>query len=69
MKINPALRNNQDSEKTKEAIKQNLDNPRQLEILYHLGCDEIQGYLYSPPVAEERFVDLLHSGKTLPVPP
>lgn len=52
-----------------KVLAEGVEKQEQLEILYHLGCDEIQGYLYSPPVAEERFVDLLHSGKTLPVPP
>ena len=36
-----------------------LEKQKQLDILYQLGCDEIQGYIYSMPRPEEQLARLL----------
>ena len=46
-------------------VAEGVENEQQLRILQSLSCDEIQGYLLSPPVDASRIVDLLAP----PVPP
>jgi len=40
-------------------LAEGLETPEQLELLKSLGCRFGQGYLFSPPVPAERFVELL----------
>ena len=40
-------------------VAEGVDSEEQLKLLRQLRCDEIQGYLFSPPVPVERFVALL----------
>jgi len=34
-------------------------------LLGSLGCDEVQGYLFSPPVSEEEMTEILKEGTRL----
>jgi EAL domain-containing protein (putative c-di-GMP-specific phosphodiesterase class I) len=36
-----------------------VEDQRQLECLYQLGCRVVQGYLFSPPVPAEQLTALL----------
>jgi diguanylate cyclase (GGDEF)-like protein/PAS domain S-box-containing protein len=40
-------------------IAEGVETPEQLEYLTSLGCDVIQGYLFSPPISTEGFTELL----------
>jgi diguanylate cyclase (GGDEF)-like protein/PAS domain S-box-containing protein len=40
-------------------IAEGVETPQQLEYLTSLGCDVIQGYLFSPPLSTESFTELL----------
>ena len=41
-----------------KVVAEGVESPEQLEFLHGLGCDEIQGYLYSAPLPAERFAAL-----------
>ena len=40
-------------------IAEGVETPQQLEYLTSLGCDYMQGYLFSPPLSKESFTELL----------
>ena len=42
-----------------KVIAEGVETDEQLDYLRHYGCDEIQGYLFSPPVAADRFEQIL----------
>lgn len=46
-------------------IAEGVETRAQLEFLKTLGCQEIQGYLFSPPVAPDKLAAMLQAGKTL----
>ena len=46
-------------------IAEGVESADQLAFLRGLGCDEIQGYLFSPPVPAEKFEALVRDGKQL----
>lgn len=48
-----------------KVLAEGVEKQEQLEVLYHLGCDEIQGYIFSIPLPEEQLAKLLHEGKVL----
>ena len=41
-------------------IAEGVENAAQEALLRQLGCDEVQGYLYSPPLPAAMFKDFLH---------
>ncbi len=43
-------------------IAEGVETIEQLTLLKELGCDEIQGYLYSRPLPNEKFTELLEIG-------
>ncbi len=49
-----------------KAIAEGVETEAQLAYLRKHGCDEIQGYLFSPPVPAETFADLLREGLSMP---
>jgi diguanylate cyclase (GGDEF)-like protein/PAS domain S-box-containing protein len=50
------------------AVAEGVETEAQLEFLRAQKCDEMQGYLFSPPVPAARFDELLESSKTLALP-
>ncbi|OHC61845.1 MAG: diguanylate cyclase [Rhodocyclales bacterium RIFCSPLOWO2_02_FULL_63_24] len=48
-----------------KVIAEGVESAEQLAFLKSLGCDEIQGYLFSPPVPAEKFAAMVHEGKRL----
>ena len=42
-------------------VAEGVENKEQFDYLAKLGCDEIQGYLFSPPVSVNEFTKLLDS--------
>ncbi|HLD66455.1 MAG TPA: EAL domain-containing protein [Pseudomonas sp.] len=47
-------------------VAEGVETEAQLNYLRSNGCDEIQGYYFSPPVPASAFAALLRSGKRLP---
>jgi EAL domain-containing protein (putative c-di-GMP-specific phosphodiesterase class I) len=47
-------------------VAEGVECAGQLELLASLGCDLVQGYLFSPPVPAERFARLLLEGVARP---
>lgn len=47
-------------------IAEGVETDAQLAYLRENGCDEIQGYYFSRPLAPQGFADILRSGKSLP---
>ena len=46
-------------------IAEGVETTEQLAFLKSLGCDEIQGYIFSPPVPAEKFAEMVRDGKRL----
>lgn len=50
-----------------QVVAEGVETNEQLQALYSMGCDEIQGYLFSRPVPRKQFSELL-ARETLPLP-
>jgi len=48
-----------------KVVAEGVDDPRQLAFLREHGCDQMQGYYFSPPVDHRDITRLLRSGKLL----
>jgi diguanylate cyclase (GGDEF)-like protein/PAS domain S-box-containing protein len=48
-----------------EVVAEGVETAAQAEFLRSLGCQYVQGYLFSPPVPPERFEEFVNSGKRL----
>ncbi len=51
-----------------EVVAEGVENTEQLEFLRHLNCNEIQGYLFSPPVPGAAFAAFLDTDTPFPLP-
>jgi EAL domain-containing protein (putative c-di-GMP-specific phosphodiesterase class I) len=49
-----------------EVIAEGVETDAQLQFLKENGCDQVQGYLISHPVAPQRFLELLGRGAAHP---
>jgi EAL domain-containing protein (putative c-di-GMP-specific phosphodiesterase class I) len=52
-----------------EVIAEGVETLAQLELLGARNCDQIQGYLFSPPVIADDFASLLREDRRLPYQP
>jgi diguanylate cyclase (GGDEF)-like protein len=50
-------------------VAEGVEKQEELDLLWHLGCDQSQGYLHSPPLPKEEFASLMAYGKGLMVLP
>ena len=48
-----------------KVIAEGVETPEQLELLNHLGCDQYQGFYFSPPVPPAQFANLVRQASTL----
>jgi diguanylate cyclase (GGDEF)-like protein/PAS domain S-box-containing protein len=50
-----------------KVVAEGVEKEDQMEFLRAEGCDEMQGFFFSPPVPAESFIRLVEEGKSLPV--
>ena len=43
-------------------VAEGVENQEQLDFLWQVGCDQSQGYLHSPAIPRDEFVNLLQHG-------
>lgn len=43
-------------------VAEGIENATQFEIIKGYGCDEAQGYYFSPPVSQDEFAEILKKG-------
>lgn len=50
-----------------KVVAEGVETEDQLLLLRSHGCDDIQGYFFSPPVPAEAFTQLLQEGKCVSI--
>ncbi|MDP9001612.1 MAG: EAL domain-containing protein [Myxococcota bacterium] len=50
-----------------KVVAEGIETVEQLELLSSIGCDQMQGYLFSPPVPGARAEEMLRTRKRLPL--
>ena len=50
-----------------EIVAEGVETQAQMAFLRRLGCDQLQGYLFSPPVAADAFEEMVRKGQRLPL--
>ncbi len=50
-----------------KTVAEGVETPEELDFLRRQKCDEMQGYLFSPPLPAAEFEKILASGKQLPI--
>ena len=48
-----------------EIVAEGVETLEQMNFLRDLGCDQLQGYLFSPPIAAEAFARMVREGRRL----
>ena len=48
-----------------KVIAEGVENQAQLDFFRTIGCDEIQGFFFSPPLPQDKMEEMLEKGKTL----
>ena len=48
-----------------EIVAEGIENKAQMEFLRRLGCDQLQGYLFSPPVSAEELDQMIRENRRL----
>jgi EAL domain-containing protein (putative c-di-GMP-specific phosphodiesterase class I) len=48
-----------------EIVAEGVESPEQMRFLRELGCDQLQGFLFSPAVSAEAFASLVQEGRRL----
>jgi len=48
-----------------EIVAEGVETWAQMNFLRNLGCDPLQGYLFSPPLAAEAFERMIREGRCL----
>jgi EAL domain-containing protein (putative c-di-GMP-specific phosphodiesterase class I) len=48
-----------------EIVAEGVETPAQMAFLRDLGCDQLQGYLFSPPISSDAFEHMLREGQRL----
>lgn len=46
-----------------DVVGEGVETERQWEFLKEQGCDQVQGFLFSPPVSAEEFAQFYYTGK------
>lgn len=52
-----------------EIVAEGVENREQMGFLRELGCDQLQGWLFSPALSAEKLVDVVRADKRLPLDP
>ena len=51
-----------------EIVAEGVETVEQMEFLRDLGCDQLQGYLFSPPVSADDFEQMVREDRRLVQP-
>lgn len=50
-----------------EIVAEGVESQAQMAFLRRLGCDQLQGYLFSPPITAALFEQMVRDGRRLPL--
>jgi len=45
-----------------KTVAEGVEQPEQLEMLLRMGCDQVQGFLFAPPLNEKAFLQMVDIG-------